>query len=116
PEDVRSNDVALVLAGRRQRPDPGDITDCPEPIAGPKAGVDGDARPACVDADRLEPDAVHARMAAGRDEKSLTPQLEPVVEGDDEVAAVPAHFPGAHPEQQLDAVTPQDLCECSAQR
>ena len=75
-QDVRGDDVALVLAGRRQRPDPGDVTDRPESVRS-RAQLRVDREPAAVglDADGLEPDAVDPRAATRRDEQAVTPQL-----------------------------------------
>ena len=69
-----------------------------------------------LDADGLEPDAVDPRPATGRDEQAVAAQLGAVVDGQDEVVAVPSRLRRAHAEHQLDAVATEDLAERLAQR
>src|SRR5881227_2425661 len=87
-QDVRGDDVALVLPGRRQWPDAGHVADRPDPIGGAQVHVDRDSVAVGRDADGLEPDAVDTRTATGRDEQPVTPQFAAVVEGHDVVVAV----------------------------
>ena len=87
-EDVRGDDLALVLADVRQLPDAGDVADRPQPLADAEALVDRDAAGVGLDADRLEADPLDARPPAGGDEQPVAAQLAAVVELEDVVVAV----------------------------
>ncbi len=115
-QDVRGDDVGLVLAGRGQRPDAGDVADRPQPVAGAQTRVDGDPVAVRLDADRFEPDVVHPRPAAGRNEQPVTPQLGAVVKDQDVVVAVTPRLRRAHAEQEVDAVAAENLTERITQR
>ena len=115
-QDVRGDDVALVLAGCRQRPDAGDVADRPEPVAGPQLRVDGDPAAVGRDADGLEPDAVDTGTATGRNEQAITAQLAGVVDVQDVVIAVTPRLGHVHAEHQVDAIAAEDVAECLAQR
>src|SRR5213075_394296 len=82
-EDVGGDDLALVLADVRERPDPGDVADRPQPLARAQARVDGD--PVAVG---LEAEPVDARSPAGGDEEAVTAQLRTVIELEDVVLAL----------------------------
>jgi hypothetical protein len=53
-EDVRGDDLALVLADVGQQPQARGVADDPQAIGGAQPSVDGDAVLACRDADRLQ--------------------------------------------------------------
>ena len=76
-EDVRRDDVALVLPDVGQRPDAGDVADRPQALARAQARVDGDAARVGLDADGLQAEPLDARAPAGGDEQPVAAQLRP---------------------------------------
>ena len=64
-EDVRRDDLALVLADVRQLPDAGDVADCPQPLA-TRIWASTGTPCASDDADRLQTDPLDARAPSGR--------------------------------------------------
>ena len=103
-EDVRGDDLALVLAHVGQQPHAGDVADGPQPFTGAQVRVDRDAVRAGRDADRLQAEPVHARAPAGGDEQAVAAQLAAVVERQDVVLAVAPRGGRVHAQEQLDAV------------
>ena len=87
-EDVRGDDLALVLADVGQRPDAVDVADRPEALARAQARVDRDPVRVGLDADRLQADPLDPRAAAGGDEQAVAAQLAAVLELEDVVVAV----------------------------
>src|SRR5262249_42148882 len=96
--------------------DPRHIADRPQALARAQVLIDRHAAAVRVDADGLQPDALHARGAAGRDEQLVPPPLAGLVERDDLVLAVPPHARRADAQLELDAVAAQDLAERLAER
>ena len=92
-EDVRRHDSALVLADVGELPQPGDVTDRPEPRAGRHPGVDGDAARVGRDADRLQPDVLDPGTPPGRDQQAVTAGLGAVGELEDVLSGRPAEPP-----------------------
>src|SRR5260370_1442915 len=114
-EDVRGDDLALVLAHVGQQPDAGDVTDGPQPLPGAQVRVDSDALRAGLDADRFQAGG-HARAPASGDEQVVTAQLAAVFEGQDVVVAVASRGGRLHAEDELDAVAAQHLAQRLAPR
>ena len=80
-EDVRGDDLALVLADVGQRPGAVDVADRPEALVGDaQVVVDLDPVRVGLDPDRLQADALDPRAAAGGDEDAVAAQLAAVVE------------------------------------
>ena len=115
-EDVGGHDLALVLADMGQRPEPGDVADRPQPLAGAEPRVDRDPARVGVDADRLQADARDPRAPAGGDEEPVAAQLAAVVELEHVVVAVAARGGDVRAEDELDAVAAQDVAERLAER
>ena len=103
-EDVRRDDLALVLADVGQRPDPDDVADRPEALARAQVRVDRDSVAIGLDPDGLQAEPVDARAAAGGDEQAVAAQLAAILELEDVVLAVAARRGRACPEDELDAV------------
>ena len=79
-EDVRGDDLALVLADVGELPDAGDVADRPQPLGRAQVRVDRDAVRVGLDADRLQADPLDARTPPGGDEQPVAAQLAAVVE------------------------------------
>ena len=79
-ENVRGDDLALVLADVGQQPHAGDVADGPQAFPGAQVRVDPDAVRAGVGADRFQA-ARYARAPAGGDEQVVAAQLAAVLEG-----------------------------------
>jgi hypothetical protein len=103
-QDVGGLDASLVLADVRQRPDPGDVADRPQALAGAQLIVDPDAARLGLNADGLQPDAVDARAPAGGDEQAVAAQLAAVVELQHVVPARAARGAHVDAEDELDPV------------
>ena len=101
-EDVRRDDLALVLADVGQLPDAGDVADRPQALARAQARVDRDPVAVGLDADRLQADVVDARAPAGGDEQAVAAQLAAVVELEDVVLALAPRGGRVHAEGELD--------------
>ena len=110
------DDVALVLADVGERPDPGDVADRPQALAGAEVVVDRDALGAGLDADGLEAEPVDARATTRGHQETFAAHLGPSVELDDELAVFVAHRRGLRADRHLDAVPAQRLAQRLAQR
>src|SRR4030095_8748226 len=110
-EDVRRDDLALVLTDVGQLPDTVDVSDCPQAITRSQVFVDRHATFLGFHADRFEPQIVHPRPPAGRDEQVVASQLTTVVEHEDVVGAIPSRGGCTRTERDLDAVETQPLTE-----
>ena len=87
-EDVRGDDLALVLADVGQQPDAVDVTDRPQPLAGAQVRVDRDPVGVGDDADRFQTDPLDARAPAGGHEQTVAAQLPVIVELEDVLGAL----------------------------
>ena len=114
-EDVRRDDLALVLAGVGQRPDTGDVADRPQPLAGAHVRVDGDPVGVGLDADGLEADPLDARAPAGGHQQVVTAQLR-VPELEHEFLALSTRRARRRAEGELDAVAAQVLAQRLTER
>src|SRR5581483_11658494 len=110
-EDVHRGDSPLVLADVGEHRDAGHVADRPDALGGAAALVDLDPARVRLDSDVLEPDAVDARPAAGRDDELGAADLVARVELDDLLAAVDAHADRTAAEDELHAVVLQDPAE-----
>ena len=108
-EDVRGDDVTLILAGVGQRPDAGDVADRPEAFTGAQASVDGNPVGVGFDADGLEADCVDPWSPARGYEQVAAAQLVAVLEREHELVAVSARGGRVEAESELDAIAAQDL-------
>ena len=115
-EDVRGDDLALILPDVRQLPDAGDVADRPEPLADAQLRVNRDPVGARLDADRLQPDPLDARAPSGRHEQMITAQLPSILQPQDEVLPVARCRGRLHTEHQLDPVPTQRLTQPLAER
>ena len=112
----RCDDVGLVLADVGQRPQPGDISDRPQPLCRPQVIVH--RRPARIrlDAHRLQADPADAGPTPGGDEQPVAAQVTPVVELHDVVCAIAAYGRGVCGQDELNALLVQNLAERLTQR
>jgi hypothetical protein len=88
----------------RQLPDPGDVADRPQALAGPQACVDRDPAGVGGDADRLQADPVDPWAPAARDEQPVADDLAAVVQHEDVVVAGAPRGRHACADDELDAV------------
>ena len=114
--DVRRDHLALILPDVREQPDAGDVADRPQPIAGAQVQVDRNSSRIRGDADRLQPDPVHARASSGGHQQMIAAQLPTVAQRQHEVLAVAGGGGRLHPERELDPVRSQRLGQSLAQR
>ena len=114
-QDVRGDDVGLVLAGCRhgQMPVTSRSPRAGRRRSGARRRGSRDGRPRCR---RSQPDAVDRGRRSARDEQAVTAQLGEVVEGQDVVVAVTPRLRRVHDEHQVDAVATQDFAERIAER
>jgi len=108
-EDVRGDDVALVLADVGQRPDAGDVADRPQALARTQLRVDRDPAAVGLDANGLQADPGNARAPAGGDEQAVAAQLAAILELEDVVLTLAPRRGGVDAKEQLDAVATQDF-------
>ena len=110
-EDVRRDDVALVLADVGQRPGAGHVADRPQALTRAHVLVHRDPVGVNLDADRLEADPLHTGSPPRRDQEAVAAELGPVVELQDGVVAVAARRDGLDAHVDLDALAAQGLGE-----
>ncbi len=115
-DDVRGDDLALILADVGQRPQARDVADRPQALAGAQLCVDRDSVSVGRDPHRLQSDAFDPGSAPGRDEQALAAELAAVVECEDVVGAVAPRGRRVDAQDELDAVAAQDLAESVAER
>ena len=110
-QDVRRDDVALVLPDVGERPDAGDITDRPQPLARAQPRIDRDASSVGVDADGVQSDVVDARAPTRSDQEPLATQLGAGVQVDHVLVVFASRCGRPDVEEHLDAVSAQHLGE-----
>src|SRR4029079_10534944 len=115
-EDVRRDDIALVLADMGERPKPGDVSDRPQAVRHAQAGVDRNPVRIRLDTDGLETEVGDAWPAAGGDEQAIAAQLTAVLELDNEVRPVASRRGRVRGQHELDSLVPQDIAERLTER
>ena len=115
-EDVRGDDLALVLADVGEQPNPGDVADGPQPLPGAQLRVDPDAMLVERGADRLQAKPGYPRTPARGRQQPVPAQFPVVLEDQDVVGTVTPRGDHVYAEHQFDAVAAQLLTESFAER